>query len=192
MRAGIFGVLGAGDARIILVAPFTGDDDGASAAVGLAKSLAGAGRDTVLVEMPGTGSRLHHHFDVPAEPGLAEALRSGADPTGVSGVNGVKSLSLVVEGAAADDADDLCASAAASEYLIRTRDSGAWIVVLTGPASESPSALTLAPICDGTVLVATHGKTDRTRAGEVAGALKRANAKVLGVVMGPVDAAPDG
>ncbi len=192
LRASIFGRLGANRTRIILVAPFTAKDDGVSVAIGLAKSLAAAGRETVLVELPGTGGGLHEHFDVPAEPGLAEALRAGASPSTHSGVGGVEGLGLVVGGSAADDADDLSASTAAGDYLIQARESGAWVVVLAGPVSDSPSALTLAPLCDGTVLVATHGSTDRSLAAEVSGVMSAANARVLGVVMGPSDLVPGG
>ncbi len=191
LRASIFGLLGADRARIVLIAPFTAKDNGAGVAIGLAKSLAASGRDTVLVEMPGAGSHLHEHFDV-AEPGLAEALRAGTPPETHSGVGDVAGLQVVVGGSAGDDADDLSASTAASGYLIKAKESGAWIVVLAAPASVSPTPVTLAPICDGAVLVATHGRTDRVRAAEVTAAMKTANARVLGVVMGPVGAAPDG
>ncbi len=191
LRANIFGRLGADHARVVLVAPFTAGDDGATVAMKLAESLAAAGQETVLVELPGTGAPLHAHYNVPAEPGLAEALRAGAAPTLQSGVGGVEGLKLVVEGAADDDADDLSASTAASDYLTRTRDSGVWVVALTGPASESPSALTLAPACDGIVLVATDGRTDRAHAAAVAGAMESVNATVLGVVMGPTAAGSD-
>jgi tyrosine-protein kinase Etk/Wzc len=189
LRASILGLLGADLARIVLIAPFTAKDNGAGVAIGLAKSLAASGRDTVLVEMPGSGGHLHKHFGVAAEPGLAEALRAGAPPETHSGVGDVVGLQLVVGGAAGDDADDLSASTAAGDYLIKAKESGAWLVVLTAPASVSPTPVTLAPIGDGAVLVATHGGTDRVRAGEVTAALKVANARVLGVVMGPVDGA---
>ena len=183
LRASILGLLGADLARIVLIAPFTAKDNGAGVAIGLAKSLAASGRDTVLVEMPGSGGHLHKHF------GVAEALRAGAPPETHSGVGDVAGLQLVVGGAAGDDADDLSASTAAGDYLIKAKESGAWLVVLTAPASVSPTPVTLAPIGDGAVLVATHGGTDRVRAGEVTAALKVANARVLGVVMGPVDGA---
>ncbi len=186
LRGSILGLLGADRARIVLIAGFTAKDNGAGVAIGLAKSMAASGRDTVLVEMPGAGSHLHEHFDVAAEPGLAEALRTGTSPRTDAGVGDVEALKLVVGGAAADDADDLSASTAAVDYLIKAKESGAWLVVLTAPASVSPTPVTLAPICDGTVLVATHGRTDRVRAAEVIAALNTANARVLGVVMGPV------
>ena len=192
LRANIFARLGADKARIVLVAPFTAVDDGATVAIGLAEALAAAGRETVLVELPGADGSLHARYKVPAEPGLAEALRAGTTPSALSGAGGVERLKLVVAGAGGGDAEDLAASAGAGEYLARARQSGAWVVVLTGPAADSPSALTLAPVSDGVVLVATHGRTDRLRADEVAGAMKSADAPLLGVVMGPADPGSDG
>jgi|GEM_PF-2241354 Mrp family chromosome partitioning ATPase len=189
LRASILGLLGADRARIVLIAGFTAKDNGASVAIGLAKSLAASGRDTVLVEMPGAASNLYEHFGVAAEPGLAEALRTGTSPRTDTGVGDIEALKLVVGGDAAGKADDLSASTAAGDYLIKAKESGAWLVVLTAPASVSPTPVTLAPICDGTVLVATHGGTDRVRAAEVTAAMKIANARVLGIVMGPVGGA---
>ena len=186
LRAQVLGRLGAESPRVVLVAPLEPGDDAASVAAGLAESLAATARAVVLVELPGSGGGMDRRYDVTSGRGLAEALRESNGPTATPAAGGMKGLTVVVEGEGGVDAEDLAASATTTEYLTSIRDAGAWVVALSGPATGSAVALTVGPECDGVVLVATHGETDRVRAARVVGQLTGARTRVLGVVMGPV------
>ncbi len=191
LRAQVLGRLGVVEPRTVLVAPLDSGDDAAAVAAGLAESLAATARAVVLVQLPGSGGGMARRYDVTSGRGLAEALRESNGPTAAPEASGIKGLMVVVEGDGGADAEDLAASATATEYLTSIRDAGSWVVALCGPATGSAVALMVGPECDGVVLVATHGETDRVRAARVVAQLTGARTRVLGLVMGPVDGGAD-
>jgi Mrp family chromosome partitioning ATPase len=186
LRAQVLGRLGGAEPHTVLVAPLDSGDDAAAVAAGLAESLAATARAVVLVELPGSDGGMARRYDVTSGRGLAEVLRESSGPTATPDVGGMKGLTVVVEGGGGADAEDLASSATATEYLTSIRDAGAWVVALSGPATGSAVALTVGPECDGVVLVATDGETDRVRAARVVAQMTGARTRVLGVVMGPV------
>lgn len=186
LRANIFAQLGADKPRTVLVTPFTVNDRATSVAIRLSKSLVAAGRKTTIVELPGADSTLCSHFDTPVSSGFADALRAGTIPKRLEDVGGVKGLSLVLAGISGEDAEDLVASAPTGAYLTQLKDSGLWTIVLAGTAADSSATQILSHICDGVVLVATHGQTNRVEAANLVATMRDASVPILGVVLGPV------
>lgn len=187
LRANIFAQLGADKPRIVLVVPFTANDRAASVAIRLSKSLVAAGRNTTIVELPGADSTLCTYFDTPVSPGLADSLRAGTIPKRLDDVGGVKGLSLVLAGSSGEDADDLVASAPAGDCLTQLKNAGLWTIALSGASANSSAALLLSHVCDGIVLVATHGHTNRVEAADLVVRMRDARIPVLGIVLGPVE-----
>jgi Mrp family chromosome partitioning ATPase len=187
LRTNIFAQLGADKPRTVLVAPFTVNDRATSVAIRLSKSLVAAGRKTTIVELPGADSTLCSHFDIPVSPGFADALRAGTIPRCLDDVGGVQGLSLVLAGSSGEDAEDLVASASAGDCLTQLKNSGLWTIVLSGTAANSSAALVLSHVCDGIVLVATHGHTNRVEAANLVAKMRTASIPILGVVLGPVE-----
>lgn len=150
-------------------------------AAALARSCAGAGRDTVLVEGELADPRLAAEVDVRG-PGLADALAGSVSVTETARPGPVPSLRLVAAGAVEGDPGDLVASRQAEKVLEDVRTLGEVVVVAAGRTSHGVDAAVLAAACDEVVVLVGRGRTRRDDLRGALHALDVAGASVGGLV----------
>lgn len=169
--------------RLLLVSP--GDSSATAvvaANVGLARAL--AGERVVLIDTDLRGGHLHHLFDLPPTPGLAEWLQCHDQREPAPHATSYERLAVLPAGQLGEGTSpaDLLA-AAPLDHLMTTLESQADALILTAaPLPTYGDALALAPLVDGALLLVEGGRTRRTAAQEAKAALERAGATVLGVV----------
>ncbi|WP_136518540.1 hypothetical protein [Cellulomonas telluris] len=150
-------------------------------AAALARSCAGAGRDTVLVEGELGRPRLAAEADVRG-PGLADALAGSVSVTETARPGPVPSLRVVTAGTVEGDPGDLVASRQAEKALEDVRRLGELVVVAAGRASAGVDAAVLAAACDEVVVLVGRGRARREDLQAALHALDVAGASVGGLV----------
>lgn len=162
-------LLGCGQEPVLLVA------------AALARSFAGAGRDTVLVEADLAGPRLAAEVDLRG-PGLADALAGSVPVAEAARPGPVPSLRLVAAGAPEGAPGDLVASRQAEKALEDVRTLGEVVVVAAGRTSRGVDAAVLAAACDEVVVLVGRGRARREDLQGALHALDVAGASVGGLV----------
>ena len=158
------------------------------------------GNRVLLIDGDMRRSSLHKILGAPHEPGLAEYLSGEADlldvmqqPRPTSGVvlpPGLSSLTFIGGGRDADKAGDLAANSRFGELIAMVSPAFDWVIVDSSPVNLVSDAVSLAPACDGVLLVCREGVTRFKTAQQAQAQFKSAN--VLGFVLNAVHKLPKG
>ena len=158
------------------------------------------GNRVLLIDGDMRRSSLHKVLGAPHEPGLAEYLAGEADlldvmqqPRATPGVvlpPGLSSLTFIGGGRDADNAGDLAANSRFAELIAAVSPAFDWVIVDSSPVNLVSDAVSLAPVCDGVLLVCREGVTRFKTAQQAQAQFKSAN--VLGFVLNAVHKLPKG
>ncbi|MCX4246343.1 GumC family protein [Paraliomyxa miuraensis] len=181
-----------GASRCLMVTSPAPSEGKSSVATSLALSLCQARKSVVLIDADLRRPRLHTVFGDGEESsrGLAAVLRGEAelDEVIVRGPAGApENLHVIPCGLAPEHPTELLESAAMNRVLDELRDRYDVVLLDSPPVLPVADPLVLAQVVDGVVVVARSGKTARGELLRAVELLRRADARVLGVVLNEVD-----
>jgi receptor protein-tyrosine kinase len=151
-------------------------------ATGLAGALAATGRDVVLVDADLTGKGASALLDMPSAAGLADRLRTGS-PVEDFLRTSPEGYAVLPLGAVDERTPDLLGSARMPDLLSQLQARFDHVVVDTAPVGADTVAVTLAPRCAATVVVAELKTSSLFEVRAAAESLREARATLLGAIV---------
>jgi succinoglycan biosynthesis transport protein ExoP len=163
----------------LLVVPADHTSLRSASTLALAAALVRADRRVTVVDA--TGGRLTRHVLDDPVPGLSDALIGVARPEDVA-VERQPGLRFMTAGTAAEATADKLASPAMREVVRTLAPSTEWLII-AGPVATSPEALSLAELCDCTVVAATLRCTTQTQLRKAVDAMTAGDANLVGIAL---------
>lgn len=166
----------------LLVTSTSPGDGKTTVATNLAAIIAQSGRSVVLLDADLRRPRIHRFLGIPNRAGLTDLFRDLATPESVMHQSDPAiGLRVITSGSLPPNPTELLASARMGELLVElTHNSG--IVVIDSPPTLVADAQVLAAKVDGVILVVHPGHTHADSVMATLEQLKRADARVVGVV----------
>lgn len=154
----------------------------------LALVFAQAGIDTILIDCDMRRPMVHNYFEVSGRYGISTMLFDD-DWTLEKRVlqTPYNQLRLIPSGKLPPNPAELLASEKMKMLLEKLKQEAQLIIIDTPPIMAVTDAASLAPVVDGVLLVVRPGTTHIMAAKQSLEQLHRAHARVLGVVLNPLD-----
>jgi Mrp family chromosome partitioning ATPase len=167
---------------VVAVSPAGAGVPDARVAVNLAISLVHAGYTVALVDASTGSSPVSSLLDLPAEPGLSDALASDvAQDVAFEDVGG---LLVLPSGGSVPAAQDAYGGERFAVVLAHIREVTDYVVLWTSPLAE-PAGAAVARLADHVLVLATEGRTTHTEVEQVAGRGLPVDLPLCGVVVAP-------
>ncbi|MFZ4720852.1 MAG: polysaccharide biosynthesis tyrosine autokinase, partial [Ilumatobacteraceae bacterium] len=147
-------------------------------AANLAVVMARAGQRVVLLDCDLRRPRIHEFFELPNANGFTDLLLGNTTLDDVlTAVSGEDGLSVITSGPIPPDPSELLSSAKARELIDQLRGRVDLVVIDSPPVLAVTDPLVLAGLSDGTVLVASAGKSDTRLIGRAVDQLRQVEAR---------------
>jgi capsular exopolysaccharide synthesis family protein len=169
--------------RTILVTSPGPTEGKTTIALNLAAAFAFSGLRTLLIEADLRRPSLHLMFGMRGTRGLTTAIVGQVSPEEAVASTDVANLSVMLAGAIPPNPVELLGSEQMTELLERLKRSFDVLIIDSPPLIPVADPAVLASRCDGVVLVARSGKTDRRRLSDSAQILEKVGGRLLGVVL---------
>jgi capsular exopolysaccharide synthesis family protein len=170
--------------RVIVVTSPSPSEGKTTTVAHLAAMLAELGRSVVVISADLRRPRLHQFFDLPAGPGLTEALAIQYGPPVFSGLDrptSIRGVRLVPSGPAVENPAQLFEHA--EDLVLAVRPLADFVLIDAPPLLVANDAVEMARHADGVLLVARSGKTPLEGAQRCAETLARLEIPVVGTVL---------
>ena len=170
--------------RVIVVTSPSPSEGKTTTVAHLAAMLAEIGRSVVVISADLRRPRLHEFFNLPAGPGLTEALAARSDPrmfVGLDRPTSVRGVHLVPSGPAVENPAPLFEHA--EELVEAVRPLADFVLIDAPPLLVANDAVELARHADGVLLVARAGQTPLEGARQCAETLGRLEIPLVGAVL---------
>jgi len=168
--------------KVVSVTSVESAEGKTATATNLAVVLAQLGRKVALIDGDLRKPRLHKVFKASNRIGLVTYLTTGSEE-GIFTKTEVPGLYLVASGPTPPNPSELLASDRMSEMVARLRQSFDYVVIDTPPTLPVTDSTLIGAHSDGVVLCVRSAKVDRRDASRCHDRLRRAEIKVLGVVL---------
>ena len=169
--------------RTILVTSALAQEGKTTTSLNLASAYALGGLRTVLVEADLRRPSLHRVFGMVGTRGLTTAIVGDVPLTEAIMHTETRNLSVLVAGAIPPNPVELLGSDQMTDLLERLERMFDIVIVDSPPLVPVADPAALAGRCDGVVIVARAGKTDKRRLVDSARVVERAGGRLLGVVL---------
>jgi capsular exopolysaccharide synthesis family protein len=180
--------------RSILVTSALPQEGKTTTSLNLAMAYALGGLRTVLVEADLRRPSLHRIFGMIGTRGLTTAIVGDCPLTEAIMHTETRNLSVIVAGAIPPNPVELLGSDQMTELLERLERMFDVVIIDSPPLVPVADPAALAGRCDGVIVVARSGKTDRRRLADGVTVIERSGGRLLGVVLNflkPTDAPYD-
>lgn len=182
LRTNIHFSAGGDELKVIQVtSAFPGEGKSLTAS-NLAITFAQAGSNVVLVDADMRRSNTHKQFELPASPGLSEAIVTGNIEASIK-PGPIEGLSIVTAGTEPPNPSELLHRTRTDAIIDHLRQRFDLVIIDTTPVLAVADAVTLAPKVDGVLVVVNVDMTDRPANQRAVEALRSVKARVLGVVI---------
>jgi len=168
---------------LVVTSPLPGEGKTTTVAH-VAAMLAEIGRSVVVVSADLRRPRLHEYFDLPAGPGLVEALAAKQTPpvfVGLDRPTSVRGVRLVPSGPPLENPAPLFEHA--GELVHAVRGLADFVLIDAPPLLVANDAVEMARHADGVVLVARSGQTTVDASERSAEILERLEIPIVGAVL---------
>ncbi len=169
--------------RTILVTSPGPTEGKTTIAVNLAAAFAFGGLRTLLVEADLRRPSLHVIFEMRGTKGLTTAIVGQISSAEAVASTDVPNLSVMLAGAIPPNPVELLGSEQMSELLEKMKKQFDVLIVDSPPLIPVADPAVLASRCDGVLLVARAGKTDRQRLSDSSQIVERVGGRLLGIVL---------
>lgn len=178
----------AGGVNAVVVTSSLPSEGKTSTAVNLATVLGQLGRSVLLIDADLHKPRLHEVFRASNRKGLVSVLAESMKPAEVIVQTQVTGVYLLTAGPATPNPSGLLASRAMASFLEFAKNKFDHVIIDTPPVSPISDALILGHQADGVVLCVHAGKTPRDLVARVRDDIRRANVRILGVLLNNLEA----
>lgn len=172
-------------ASVVVTSPSAGEGKSVSAA-SLARVAAELGHSVILIEGDLRRPRLSR--PTRARKGLPEVLAGEVSVRAALQPTGHPNLEIIAAGTPQDNPAHLLGSHALDELIAQASDASDLVVIDSPPVSVGPDALRLAHAAAACLVVVSNRRTDPDRAVAAVHQLRRAGARLLGVILNEVQA----
>jgi capsular exopolysaccharide synthesis family protein len=159
--------------------------------VALAKTLALAGDNVVLMDCDLRRPTIHAHLDLSRSNGLTNYLLAGDDGEPVTSymknVPGVDKLRVLTCGPLPPNPVEMFGSPRFVELVQQVRQQFDWLLIDSPPLASLSDSVVLGAMADITVLVIKHNHNDKEMIRRSTEQLQKVNANIAGVVMNAID-----
>jgi capsular exopolysaccharide synthesis family protein len=172
--------------RSILFTSTSPRDGKSTIASNLAVVMAQAGNRVALIDADLRKPMQHNIFEVDNRQGLTSVLLKEAEADKVMHNGMVENLHVMTSGPIPPNPAEILGSERAHEVLKQLLDEYDYVFIDTPPILAVTDAAVLSTIVDGVVLVVNYAVTRNEMAREAADQFKKANARIIGVVLNQV------
>jgi capsular exopolysaccharide synthesis family protein len=177
--------------NIILLTSSIPQEGKSTTAINLARALAESGEPTLVVDFDLRRSSVHSHLRLYREPGLSDYCSREMKLELVMQSTKEPNLSAVTSGKLPPNPPALIGSTAVKRFLEECRERFTWILLDAPPIVSVTDPLLLAKIADMVLMVVRYNQVDRKLARRSLIALRRTDARVVGVVLNGIDPKSD-
>jgi capsular exopolysaccharide synthesis family protein len=179
----VAGESGSGGARLVAVTSSQAGEGKSTISLGLASALAETGARVLLVDTDLRRPSLAGRLGLEGAAGLTTVLLGRAAVPDVVQEWGSTGLEVLTAGQVPPNPSELLGSPAMTRLLAELREAYDHVVLDTAPVLPVADALILSRAVDGMLLVANATRVRRAEFGQSVAALRRVDARVLGVVL---------
>lgn len=172
--------------RTILLTSSIPNEGKSLTSANLAITLASAGMKVLLVDADLRKGAQHSRFQVPAEPGLTEALSKNTRWEEVVHPTKFANLSILPRGSITHRSSEFFLGPQTRQFLQEAKEKYDAVVVDTAPVMAADDVTSLAPIADGVVFVIRADHTSARVARAALDSLYQRQTRVLGLVFNSV------
>lgn len=141
----------------------------------------------LVIECDLRAPKVHSVFHLKTSPGLTNYLNSECSAKEIIQDTDLPNLNVICYGVIPPNPSELLASEAMANFVKELEKDYDYIIFDTPPVGIVSDALSLAKISDGVVLIAKHNYTTYPELSNSIEILKRAESKILGVVLNRVN-----
>jgi tyrosine-protein kinase Etk/Wzc len=169
--------------QVLLVTSAEQGEGKSVTAANLAVVLSGSKKRTLLIDADLRRPSAHVLFGAELGPGLGDML-AGEHAFHVDAAKtGIDNLSLITAGTASKPPSELLGSPGMASLLQTMRKHYDIVLIDSPPVMAAPDAVTMAPLCDAVLTVASSGRTDRRALQAAQDALRAVGVQRGGVVL---------
>lgn len=170
--------------RAIAVTSPSPEEGKSVTAANLTLAIAQQGQSVLIVDADLRRPVQHEIFGVQRGPGLSDALVGLVEPlVAVQPYSEMPNVYVMAAGTEAPNPAELLGSEAFSRFLTAMLEKFDTVIVDTPPVNLVTDAAVIGSVCDGVLLVAEAGRTDRSILASSVNELKSARGSVLGIVL---------
>ena len=177
--------------NVILLTSSIPQEGKSTTAINLARALAESGEPTLVVDFDLRRSSVHNHLRLYREPGLSDYCSRETKLDVVMQSTKEPNLSAVTAGKLPPNPPALIGSSAVKRFLEECRARFTWVVLDAPPIVSVTDPLLLAKLADMVLMVVRYNQVDRKLARRSLVALRRTDARVIGVVLNGIDPKSD-
>ncbi len=177
--------------NVILLTSSIPQEGKSTTAINLAKALAESGEPTLVADFDLRRSSVHNHLRLYREPGLSDYCSREMKLDVVMQSTKDKNLTAVTSGKLPPNPPALIGSTAVKRFLDECRERFTWIILDAPPIVSVTDPLLLAKLADMVLMVVRYNQVDRKLARRSLVALRRTDARVVGVVLNGIDPKSD-
>jgi capsular exopolysaccharide synthesis family protein len=153
-------------------------------AANLALAIAQQGQSVLIVDADLRRPVQHEIFDADRTPGLSDALVGLVQPLAAAHpYHGMPNLHVMPCGTEPPNPAELLGSESFVRFLKQMLDKFDTVIIDTPPVNLVTDAAVIGSVCDGVLLVAEAGQTDRSVLANAVAELRHARGTVLGIVL---------
>ncbi len=157
----------------------------------LAAVAAMLSRRTLLIDADLRRPKLHHTFNLPAQPGLSDAISQRQRLADFVQPTGIENLSVLTCGSTSARPSQLLESSAMKALMAEAAENYDLVILDTPPLSACADATTLSQLSDGIILVTRPSYTIKEVLQKAVSDLTRDRIPMLGVVVNGINTPSD-
>ena len=186
LRFNIHGVHGEGAMRSLLVTSPNPAEGKSVTALNLAIASAQAGQKTVIVDADLHRPSIHTKLGINSEPGFVEMINKRRLQFRKA-LSKVENLYVLTAGAPEEGASEILSSRDMAQFIHELKKIFDLVIFDSPPFMLVSDPLMLSSLCDGTVIVASSGKTQREDLHQGMHEFQKIGGRVLGVLLNEFD-----